>query len=364
MINKPTLLLDEGKCRSNIHQMVSKARRNNVILRPHFKTHQSHEIGQWFREEGIDKITVSSLTMAQYFAQDGWNDITVAFPTNILEIETINELAKKITLRLVVESLETVTFLAKHLTAPIHGWIKIDAGYHRTGISATNYDGISALMFAMDDADKITLDGFLLHAGHSYACRSKEAIIDIHHQSIEALDTLKKHFDHRYPPLKLSLGDTPTCSVAEDFSLVDEIRPGNFVFYDVTQSQIGSCALEQIAIAMACPVVAIHKDRNEVIVYGGSVHFSKDTIDDNGVDTFGVMVETKSNGWGDVIHGAYMKKLSQEHGTIHMPSEKITQIKVGDIVTLLPVHACTTSNLMRSYQTTADERHIARMSSL
>ncbi len=85
-IKVPTLLLDEEKCRDNIRQMARKAADNNVVFRPHFKTHQSVEIGGWFREEGIEKITVSSLRMAKYFAGDGWKDILVAFPVNILEI--------------------------------------------------------------------------------------------------------------------------------------------------------------------------------------------------------------------------------------------------------------------------------------
>ena len=74
--------------------MAGKAHANRLVFRPHFKTHQSHLIGQWFREEGVTKITASSLSMAAYFAEDGWDDITVAFPVNIREMDTINELAR------------------------------------------------------------------------------------------------------------------------------------------------------------------------------------------------------------------------------------------------------------------------------
>ena len=115
MITKPTLLLNEEIARSNIKRMVEKADRNNVKLRPHFKTHQSHEVGRWFREAGVDRITVSSLSMAGYFAHDGWDDITVAFPANLLEIDLINELASGIRLNLLVESVESAEFLAQNL---------------------------------------------------------------------------------------------------------------------------------------------------------------------------------------------------------------------------------------------------------
>ena len=101
-LTEPTLLLDKQKCIRNIQRMVEKAKKNNVVFRPHFKTHQSHEVGRWFRNEGVTRITVSSLTMAEYFAQDGWKDITVAIPVNVHEKERINRLASTITLNLLV----------------------------------------------------------------------------------------------------------------------------------------------------------------------------------------------------------------------------------------------------------------------
>ena len=104
-------------------------------------------------------------------------------------------------------------------------------------------------------------------------------LISILAQTKNQLFRLKKAFLDRYPDLLISMGDTPGCSVAEDFTGIDEIRPGNFVFYDLTQNRVGSNSIEQIAVAMACPVVAIHKDRREIIVYGGGVHFSKDRLE-------------------------------------------------------------------------------------
>jgi len=107
-----------------------------------------------------------------------------------------------------------------------------------------------------------------------------EEIIDVHKKSEEQLIILKERYKAKYPDLILSIGDTPTCSVAEDFSGIDEIRPGNFVFYDLSQYQIGSCTIDQIAVAMACPIVAIHETRNEIVIYGGGVHFSKERLED------------------------------------------------------------------------------------
>ena len=66
-IIKPTLLLNQERALRNIERMAQKAKQSGVCFRPHFKTHQSAVIGEWFKAFGINKITVSSIDMAEYF---------------------------------------------------------------------------------------------------------------------------------------------------------------------------------------------------------------------------------------------------------------------------------------------------------
>ncbi|MCP4460397.1 MAG: alanine racemase [Cytophagales bacterium] len=341
MITKPTLLIDGKKCRSNIRMMSDKAKKHSLTFRPHFKTHQLHEVGRWFREEGVSKITVSSLDMAQYFAGDGWDDITVAFPVNVLEIDTINELAKKITLNLLVESDEAVTILAKGLNQSVNLFIKIDVGTHRTGILSTEQTKIRKIVEAIESSDKMNWKGFLAHAGHSYHASGKKAILKIHEDCMSQLAKLRNSFND-YPDLIISYGDTPTCSIADSFPVINELRPGNFAFYDFVQLNIGACSQEQIAVAMACPVVAKHPEREEIIIYGGGVHFSKDKM-----HHFGQVVADVELGWGGFQEGVILSKLSQEHGTISAPKDWIDKTAIGDILKILPIHSCLTMDLMR-----------------
>ena len=156
----------------------------------------------------------------------------------------------------------------------------------------------------------------------------------------------------KFPKLELSIGVTPTCSVATDFSGIDEMRPGNFVFYDLMQREIGACTHEQIAIAMACPVVAIYPERNEVIVHGGGVHFSKDFLKtEDGAIYFGELVKLTSQGWEPTTRPVYVKSLSQEHGILAVPDPEIQEIKIGDVLGISPVHACLTADAMGAYMT-------------
>lgn len=329
--------------------MYEKAKTHNLELRPHFKTHQSLEIGRWFKAEGTQKITVSSIEMARYFAKE-WNNITIAFPVNPLEIDSINHLAKSITLNLLVESEYIVSFLKTRLKHPVNFLIKINIGNNRAGLLSNNLETIDAIIAATQDSNLVNFSGFLGHAGHTYNCRSKEEIINTHNDAKQRLVDVKQHYIKNHPNIIASYGDTPSCSVTDNFEGIDEIRPGNYVFYDLMQVQIGACKHSDIAITLACPIVAVHEDREEVIIYGGGIHFSKERITNKIHGTiYGEVVRSNSDKWDTPIPNMYVKSLSQEHGVVHVPKAIIDIFSIGDILSILPIHSCMTANLMKSY---------------
>jgi D-serine deaminase-like pyridoxal phosphate-dependent protein len=354
-IVSPTLILDKKKCLNNIRLMADKAKKHNLIFRPHFKTHQSRIIGHWFRKFGVNKITVSSLQMAEYFSNDNWKDITVAFPINIREIETINSIAEETQLNLTLENTESVEFLSKELKFEVGFFINIDTGYGRTGISFDIFLLIDRILEIASASDKLVFKGFLSHAGNTYTATNIDEIIDIHKDAIHKLTLLKKQYIDKYPNLIMSIGDTPSCSLANDFSEINEIRPGNFVFYDLMQNKLGSCNFDQIATVVACPVVAKHKNRKEIIIHGGGIHFSKEYVCIENKKVFGKFVELNKKGWKKCEQDFYLTKLSQEHGTLQVSDELFDQINIGDLIGIIPIHSCLTANLMKEYLSLDDE---------
>ena len=363
MFRHPTLLIDETTCRSNIAAMTKKAVQQGVNFRPHFKTHQSAEIGEWFRESGVTKIAVSSVKMAEYFAHNGWNDILIAFPVNTREIEQIKKLSQKIKLFLTIESLWSVEFLLSNIQSDVGIYLEIDEGYHRTGISYKNKNTIGEILESINKSEFLHTGGFLAHFGQTYSAGNREEIIKIYNGSLDKLLDLKLTFANQYPGLKISIVDTPSCSVLDEFSGVDEIRPGNFAFYDVMQYFIGSCSINDIAVALACPVVAVYPERNEMAVYGGAVHLSKDyCMDNSGEMVFGLVVPLTSEGWGEPFPETFVARLSQEHGIIKTTPEVLGRITPGDVVGVLPVHSCLTANLAEYYFTPVG-RKIGKMRS-
>lgn len=355
-IQEPTLLLDKKKCLNNINRMLAKANNAGLTLRPHFKTHQSAQIGEWFREAGVDCITVSSLKMAEYFADNGWNDITVAFPVNLLEIERINNLAGRINLNIMVEAAGTARILDTYLDNKVNTFIKIDIGYHRTGIWYENLPQIEEVINAVDEATWLSFEGFIVHAGQNYNAKEESEILENHVFSLRVMSELKDHFRERFPNLKCSIGDTPGCSLCEEFYGIDEIRPGNFVFYDLMQFILGSCDDTDIAVAMACPVVAKHKERNEIVIYGGGVHFSKEQLKIEGDGNLcGSLVMLEDNEWTPILSGGYLASLSQEHGIVKLSDDLFKEFEVGDVMCIVPVHSCMTVNEMKKMYTLEGE---------
>ena len=345
-IVQPTLLLDRKTCKANITNMIKRASKFDVQLIPHFKTHQSVQVGEWFREAGVKAITVTSVKMAKYFSQNGWRDITIAFPFNVREVEELNELSKNADLKIFINSVETALLIKEQLDNLVNFYIEINTGDGRSGVEATNFSEISRILTAAENSS-LKFFGFYTHPGHTYSATSSEDVVKISEDVLAKLRTLKRHFLADFPELKLALGDTPSCSILEDFQDIDSIHPGNFVYYDLVQEQIGANTIEEIAICLAVPVVAVHPERNEIIVHSGWVHQGKDAlIDSEGNVHYGLVVNLNKDKWTAPIPGAKVIKLSQEHGVLSIPQEHLREIKVGDVMGILPVHACATAVMM------------------
>jgi D-serine deaminase-like pyridoxal phosphate-dependent protein len=347
-ITKPTLLLNESIVRRNIKRMVDKAEDNNVLLTPHFKTHQSIAVGNWFKEETLAAITVSSVSMAQYFASNGWQNITIAFPVNILEIKEIDALSRSVELTILVANLEQVQAVASGVEQAVNILIEIDAGGNRSGLDPVDDAMIGEIINQLKDS-RHEFIGFYSHFGHTYNAGSREEVRQIYDRSIQLLYELKDRYQDAQP--SISIGDTPSCSVMNEISFIKSIHAGNFVFYDLTQVQMGSCNEEDIAIALACPVVSKNASRHEVVVYGGGVHLSKESLFDKSLKTsiYGKIVKLSANGWSASLPGCYVRSLSQEHGVLKLTPSEFNQIAIGDVIGILPVHSCMAADCMGGY---------------
>lgn len=354
-ITGPALLVDEARARRNIRRLADKARRDGVILRPHFKTHRSAAVGRWFADEGVAGITVSSAAMAERFARAGWRDITLAFLLNPLEVPRLAALALALRGRGGCLGVAIDSVAAARALAPLAGgepavWLKVDTGYGRTGLPWRDPAAGAEVCAALPAG--LAPRGLLAHAGHGYRARDRELLRDIWVETRDRLAEFRRGLGR--PDLRLSVGDTPTCCAVESFAGVDEVRPGNFVFFDLMQLQIGSCGPDDLAAAAVCPVVGVYPDSHRLVVHGGAVHLSKEhlTAEDGRAlyGRLGTLQIAGGLGLGRVLGDTSVTDLSQEHGVIRIPPRDFSALAAGlqpgDLVLIWPVHSCLACDLL------------------
>jgi D-serine deaminase-like pyridoxal phosphate-dependent protein len=132
-------------------------------------------------------------------------------------------------------------------------------------------------------------------------------------------------------------------------SSADEIRPGNFVLNDATQLELETCGEEDVAAAVACPVVSMHPARNEAVICSGAIHLSKDDVLTRTEGRIYAACAAAADRAGADRARVCVSSLSQEHGIVRMPAAEIKKLRAGDILFVLPAHSCLTVDLFKEF---------------
>lgn len=342
-IKTPSLLLNIARVRRNAARMSDVAKRNNVRLRPHIKTHKCVEVGKIQTDGHGGAITVSTLAEARAFAKHGFNDITYAVPIERGKFEdAIETLKSGVKLNLLTDDAATVKALDEASGkdgVKFDVFLKIDCGTHRVGVEPETDEAIQ-IPRLISDSKNLTFAGILTHAGHSYDVETKEQILEVARQERDVMAALaQKLRSYGIEVPTVSVGSTPTMSTVDHLSGVDEIRPGNYIFFDNFQATLGSCSFEDTALTVLTAVM--HKGKDKLVVDAGAIALSKDR---------GPFALDPSCGYGRVLDlqgnetGMCVTGMSQEHGEIDArDSGYFDRLKVGDRVRILANHSCLTA---------------------
>src|SRR5260221_3627085 len=359
-IPTPALLLDSGALERNVAAMAEKVERLGARLRPHVKTHKCIEVGRLQQRHGARGITVATIVEAKDFAEHGFDDITWAVPLIPSRLDEVIALAKRITLRVLVESDAAVDALesaAKAAGVPVHTWLEVDSGYHRSGVDP---DGAAALALAQRVANSkhLVFDGILTHAGHSYHARDldgRRAAAREEREATVAFAEKLRRSGIKVP--SVSVGSTPTLTATESLAGVNEARPGNYVFYDWMQAAVGVCAPADVAVSVLTTVISHREDLPHCIVDAGALAMSKDG---------GPSAPDLRRGLGPVYAGltgaaleprVNLASVSQEHGFVSGPrdSDVRGRYKVGERLRVMPNHSCLTAAMFDEYWVVSGE---------
>ena len=337
----PALLLDLDVLERNLSRMADRCASLGVSLRPHVKTHKCLEIGEMQRALGARGITVSTLYEARVFSEQladrGFDDITWAFPVQLTRLDEVRELAERVTLRVLVDTKETAEALER-LELPLHVWIKVDCGYHRAGVDPESPAALE-LARMLDGSSRLSFDGILTHAGHSYHARGSDQAADIAEDERRVMTGFAERLRGEGIEVpEVSVGSTPGMWTVRGLEGITEARPGNYVFNDFEQVTIGSCEVRDCAVTVLASVVSSQPGRDWCITDAGALALSKDP-------GFGAsMGEVFEDYEAGALSGeTRLTTLSQEHGFLSAPRP------VGSRVRVLPNHSCLTAACFDEY---------------
>ena len=358
----PSLLLDLARVRRNAERLSEVVRRNKVRLRPHIKTHKCIEVAR-IQTSGHDgAITVSTLAEARAFAKRGFSDITYAVPIERGKfVEAVEVLNSGVKLNLLTDDAETAKTLdvaAGDAGVRFDVFVKIDCGTHRVGVEPHTAEAVE-IPRTISDAKNLNFAGILTHAGHSYDVNGRDAILEVaQHERDSMVELAEKLRSEGIEVPTVSIGSTPTMSTVDHLEGIDEIRPGNYIFYDNYQATLGSCTSDDPALTVLAAVVHRDLSRNKLVIDAGGIALSKDR-GPVGLDPgcgYGHVLDLDGNETGLRVTG-----LSQEHGEIVAEDDaKIKDFKVGDRVRVLANHSCLTAAQHTHYNVVEDGRIVDR----
>ena len=343
-LKTPGLVLDVAKVKRNAERMSQRVRQFGADLRPHIKTHKCIEVARIQTAGHSGAVTVSTLAEARAFATNGFSKITYAVPIEPGKIAEAIEISRDCELSLITDDLEVPDQLndaAKQANAHLDLFLKVDCGYHRCGVEPATSEA-TEIPRRISNASNLRFAGILTHAGHSYNCQTKPELLALAKHERDVMADFGEVLRKEVGPVPIvSIGSTPTITCVDHLNGIDEVRPGNYIFFDAFQATLGSCSFDDCALTVLASVVHRDRDRRKVIIDAGAIALSKDR---------GPVGLNPDCGYGKVLDlqgqdlNLSVSEMSQEHGVVIAKDENILdRLKVGSRVRVLANHSCLTA---------------------
>uniref|UniRef100_A0A8C9FQ75 D-serine dehydratase n=3 Tax=Pavo cristatus TaxID=9049 RepID=A0A8C9FQ75_PAVCR len=346
----PALTIDRTTARRNAERMRERCRTLGVHLRPHVKTHKTLEGGLLATGGTRRGIAVSTLAEARFFADGGFDDILLAYPLPTTRLEECAGLAQRLeAFHVLLDRPEALASLRQRPLA--HGkrwlvWLKLDCGNGRAGMRPTDPAALElARAIANDAPEEVTLVGVYAHCGNTYGCSGADAIQAIARTTTNAVLSFVAALRQAGVPCPhASIGSTPSCShPIPEMSQLTELHPGNYIFYDLQQTQLGSCQPQDVAIRVLTRVIGHYAHRGQLLVDCGwaalSLHGAGAGQGPQGCAAIDGHPELRLVG------------LTQEHGLLEHADGQMDfgRFPVGSVLALIPYHACATAAMHPVY---------------
>jgi D-serine deaminase-like pyridoxal phosphate-dependent protein len=322
-VDTPALVVDLDAVERNIDRMQAYCDALGVALRPHIKTHKLPVLAHKQVARGAVGITCQKLGEAEVMAAAGIRDILVSYPIlGAAKAARFAALAGLVRMAAVGDSPAVPQALSAALaeagtTAAF--LVECDTGYGRTGVQTP--EAAVELGALADTLPGLRFAGFMTYPTMPETGAWLERAVTA--AAARGLDAAW-----------VSAGGTPTArrEAGEAAPVLTEWRAGTYIYGDRSTVADGSVPLEDCALHVRATVVS-RPTAERAILDAGSKALTSDPA--AGADGHGTLLE---------YPGARMPQLNEEHGYVDL-SACDARPEVGELVTVLPNHACGATNL-------------------
>jgi D-serine deaminase-like pyridoxal phosphate-dependent protein len=344
-LETPAVAIDKGRLIANVRRARALVP-ESVALRPHIKTHKSHQIARLQLEHGASGLTCAKPGEAVAMLGGGAPSVTVAYPVVVAEkAERVMRAAHErgAEVRFVADSAEGVAALAEAARTAGGEWpvyIEVDTGLRRCGVDPAGDAGVQ-IARAISEAKGLAFAGLFTHEGHAYSGKTPEGVRAVAAQVKETLAELKARIETAGIGVPgVSTGSTPTLFANAGWDVSTEARPGNYALADLTPVKLGLISMQDIALAVVATVVSANRDY--AIIDAGSKTLTSDLAPHSagGAASYGLAYAMGADG---AVAPFTVARLSEEHGFL---AREGRDVRIGARVLIFPNHSCPIVNLV------------------
>lgn len=349
----PRLLLNNARMQDNIDRMNHRLHQFGVRARPHIKTAKSLPVIDRMTQGASNtrnpdaRLTVSTVREAAEVVKAGYSDVLYAVGVVPQKFSELAELAQApgVRLSVLLDSLEMadalIEFAAGRPTG-LDAFIELDVDNHRAGVLPES-DALLAIAARLASVGK--LRGVMTHAGGAYDCLTQAELRGMaERERAGAVHAAKRLEDAGIVCAEVSIGSTPTVSVATSFEGVTEVRVGVYVFNDLVMAGLGVCDESQIALSVLTSVIGHQPRRNTLLIDAGWMALSNDRS---------TATHQQDMGLGKVAGSdLIVQSANQEHGLVGPMDDTaldFARYPIGSQLQILPIHACATAAAFEGY---------------
>jgi D-serine deaminase-like pyridoxal phosphate-dependent protein len=307
----------------NIQRMQAYCDAHGLAFRPHIKTHKLPALAHEQIRAGAVGITCQKVSEAAVMVAAGLRDVLLAYPVLGREkLERLCGVARVARISVAADSAQIARGIAGAMAESgqvIDFLVECDTGLGRTGVQTPR--DAAELAVLVDSLPGLRFGGLMTYpTSDRTASFFREARLAIEAAGLSVACA--------------SGGGTETAFRTHERGEITELRAGTYVYGDRACIANGSVPLEDCALRVHATVVS-RPTPSRAILDAGSKVLTMDPVEAPGEAGFGLIVDRPR---------AVIDELYEEHARVALSPDE-PPLDLGDVVTIVPNHACGTTNM-------------------